>query len=172
MSDDAFDPFRFADAMFEGPSSDPLAPEQAESLRQHFFELAAEHRISWEERDIHVLDAEGLFSPETREITVPIIRSELGYFVALHEVGHVALELPSFEHRPEWSRAHRLYRNEAIVWEWTLDAAVIPPSQDACEKLVAFLRSDDPGEGLVEAIARVRRKCAARAADAPGEGRA
>ncbi len=86
------------------------------------------------------------------------METELAYFVALHEIGLVVLQLGSFDEPSSDERPSRLYLNEGAVWEWAPQEAIESRSEDAAEKIRVFLLSDDPGEGQQEALARVARK--------------
>lgn len=147
--------------MFAGPCTEPLAADDAAQLREHLDTVLAEHRITLREEPIGWMDAEG--DLETREIIVPILGSELAYFVALHECGHIVLGLVSFGDDADADGTPvRLYDNEASVWEWAIGIATTAPSADAEEKILKFLASSERGPGREAAPSRVRSACAAR----------
>lgn len=147
------------DQIWEGPASAPLPPQSIAHLRDHIEQLVQEHRIRWEEKPIRFHDAQGSLASDDRSITTPMLTSELAYFVTLHEIGHIVLQLPSHDDPVEGQELPtRFYGNEASVWEWALDESIVAPSADAAEKIPRFLYSDDPGESREEAHERVRRK--------------
>ena len=80
-------------ARFEGPCSESLDSAEARRLRDHIESLSSAHRITVVEREMQWVDAWG--EPDARKIVVPPLGSELAYFVALHEIGHLVLGLPS-----------------------------------------------------------------------------
>jgi hypothetical protein len=149
----------FLDGWFSGESSERLTEEDLNSRRAHVQRLVTEHGIGWEEAAIPFLEAEGSIDPAERFIRTPIVDTEIAYFTALHEIGHVVLDLPSFgpgesDEEPE----RRLYSNEASVWEWALDEAEAPPSLDAAQTIDFTLLSDEPAPSRADAVQRVRRK--------------
>lgn len=149
------------DQIWEGPASAPLPAKSNARLRDHIEQLVQEHKIRWEEKPIRFHDAHGSLAPDDRSITAPMLTSELAYFVTLHEIGHIVLQLPSHDDLVEGPELPtRFYGNEASVWEWALDESIVPPSPDAAEKIPRFLHSDDPGDSPEEARERVRRKLA------------
>ena len=152
------------DAMFDGPCRQPLPHDQAARLREHIWNLASVHGITLSEANIPFLTAYGEVDGDKRKIVTPNLGSELAYFVALHEIGHFVLQLPSDEVPADGGPPMRLYVNEAAVWEWAVANSQVPPSADAEQKFLKFLISDDPGPGRAEAIDRVSRSCVARRA--------
>jgi hypothetical protein len=68
----------------------------------------------------------------TRTIQHPPIRTEMAYFVALHEIGHIVVGL-------EGKRLER----EAKAWRWALENALVVPHfstrQRICACLVRYL---------------------------------
>lgn len=63
-----------------------------------------------------------------RAIAIPPIRSERGYFTALHELGHVLG--PQSRHRLD---------KEGEAWEWALDNAEVEPSPATARMMYACL---------------------------------
>jgi hypothetical protein len=109
------EPMDVFSVLFSGPCMCRLPSAEAARMRSHVLALAQEHQICVEEKAIHPWDADGSLDPTDRRITVPDVRTELAYFVALHEIAHLMLGLPSFE-QPEGSEsAVRLYLNEAAA---------------------------------------------------------
>jgi hypothetical protein len=155
---DSFDPEALFEQlhglMFSGACVQPLPAAEVAPLREHIAALLDEHRLTMREEQIKWLDAYA--DLERREIVVPPMDCELGYFVALHEIGHFVLGLDSGD------AACRRYDNEATVDEWVMETALVAPSDDAEQKLVKFLITDEPGPGRAEAPGRVSAACAAR----------
>jgi hypothetical protein len=154
---------KLVEIMFEGPCIKPLPTDEAARLREHLDGVLTEHRIILHEKPIGWMDADG--GLETRDVVVPELGSELAYFVALHECGHVVLGLESFAEGTDVDGSPiRRYDNEATVWEWAIDTALMAPSEDAEEKILKYLASSEPGPGREAAPGRVRESCAARRA--------
>ena len=104
----------------------PLPPEDVKRLRGHIEELCAQHEVIWDEdENVHVLlGAEGNF--DARSILTPPLESEIVYWAAIHEIGHLVLKLRTFD-----DDGNVLFQNELDVWKWALDEAIITPGADA-----------------------------------------
>jgi hypothetical protein len=141
----------------QGPAATPLPQSDQARIRAHVEELCREYGITCNEAAINPLDAEGLIAVDNPEITVPHLTTEIAYFVAMHEIGHHVLQLPSFD-----DECNRLWTHEADVWEWALAASILTPSEDACDKIRMFMAASEPGPGWPEARARVIAACSER----------
>ena len=129
MSDDIFDVLGGA----------PLPPDDVKRLRGHVEELCAKHEVTWsEDESVHLLlgaeaDLDG------RSILTPPLESEIVYWAAMHEVGHLALELHTFD-----DEGDVIFENELAVWKWAFDEAIITPSGNACAGIFgAFISHED-----------------------------
>ncbi len=160
MNDNWSDVVAAFESLWEGPSTEPVPDEQEARMRCHVMSLAEEHDVRCREEDIHVFAAEGPLDAESRSVIVPRLSSELAYLVALHEIGHLALRLPSYEE----DGTTRIFANEASVWEWAIDASLLPPSEDAVDKIRLTFVVDEPRDGRAAARDRVMRRCAERRA--------
>lgn len=102
----------------------PLPEADCSRLRAHVEALVAEHDLKWIEDETltFFLGAHGL--PESREIKTPLLTSELAYWTAVHEVGHFALGINTYEQ----DGVTVSFDNELNVWRWALDEAIILPS--------------------------------------------
>jgi hypothetical protein len=154
------DPGAIRAALYAGPSTDPLPTATAAKLRADVETRCRDLSVHLIETPIDFDAADGQFDDQVREIRVPPLTTELAYLVALHELGHGVLGLPSDEVRD--GVRHRLYTNEGLVWAWAIENALDPPTDDAVAKIVTMLSPHDPGEGRSEAKARVRAAAAAR----------
>lgn len=86
--------------------------ERAESLRAHALGLAEKHGIEV------VYRGHGIAYRKDRRVTIPEIRGQVSYLVALHEIGHIVI-------RPE--PPLRL-QQEAAAWRWALDNSIVEPT--------------------------------------------
>jgi hypothetical protein len=102
-----------------------LDEETIADLTAHIYELAEKYRIEirWGEDRHNAWAAPDL-------VMTPQIRYDIDYLVALHEVGHVVLQMegqhPDWEFYDEWSEVEE----EAQVWRWALDNTIIPISPE------------------------------------------
>lgn len=108
---------------------------EAMTRGQHIAVLCREHGIRRS-----VSEARGRARVKERWIQHPPIRSEMAYFVALHEIGHIMVGIDGMT---------RLER-EAAAWDWALDNALVLPHystrQRICACLVRYLaRAQDRG---------------------------
>lgn len=161
--DDEIDPIiALLDSVLEGPCREPFETDIDAEWRSTIDELLSTHNIEHVQQPMSPRDSYGEWNDEGGTIFTPALGSELAYLVALHEIGHIVLRLPSHDPSPDAPEAVRLFTNEAAVWEWAIEHAPTAPSSDAELKILALLFSDDPGLGLSEARTRVRESCAAR----------
>lgn len=161
----AFDPLAMLEAFQNqklGPALAELEPAAIERLRAHVDEVCESHGMALVIAELDITDSYA--EPHIREIHVPAIRSELGYLVALHEAGHIVLGLPSHEEHSDGTMIERFFANEAAAWEWAIDYALDAPTEAATEAMKHLVSSDDPGEGLDEARARLAAAVARRRA--------
>jgi hypothetical protein len=75
-----------------------------------------------------VAEGRGRASVGERHIQHPPIRTEMAYFVALHEIGHIFVGL-------EGTRLER----EAAAWDWALRAALVKPHYSTRQRICACL---------------------------------
>jgi hypothetical protein len=118
----------------------PLDPDLRCQLHDHVEELAAKNGLSWREEAIGWLDAEADF--DERWFCSPILRTEFDYLSALHEIGHLVLDLDT-----EDAAGAILHSNEVEAWKWAVEEALITPSDAAKDQImVAFqTHGDDAG---------------------------
>lgn len=90
---------------------------------QHIAMLCQEHGIRRT-----VADSRGRASVRERHIQHPPIRTEMAYFVALHEIGHIVVGL-------DGTRLER----EARCWEWALEHALVRPHYSTRQRICACL---------------------------------
>ena len=64
-------------------------------------------------------------------IRVPLVRGQVSYFVALHEIGHLVGP----------GRSGRGLEKEASAWRWALATAIVEPSETCRRRLGRRLRS-------------------------------
>jgi hypothetical protein len=84
----------------------------------------------------------GLEPVEGRDIEAPAIVSEIDFWTALHEAGHVVLGLDT-----DGEDGAPIFENEIAVWRWAFDEAPVLPSGHA-SLLIDTLRhsyANDPG---------------------------
>ena len=74
-------------------------------------------------------DGRGRARVKERVIKHPPLRSEMAYFVALHEIAHVVLGIDGMT---------RLER-EAACWRWALEHAVVVPHYSTRQRICACL---------------------------------
>jgi hypothetical protein len=111
------------------PSTRSLLPV----LTQQVSDLATEHGIE-------ILDGTGrgrayrgaLKHGRAPRIRIPEIRGQVSYFVALHELGHLAAR---------GNRSLHQLEAEAQAWRWALDHALIAPTQHTRARIRTYLRS-------------------------------
>lgn len=92
----------------------------------HIGALCAEGRVEWRPRK----SGGGRASRRGRWIHVPPIRSQRGYFTALHELGHVLGPQPRT----------RLAK-EAAAWQWALAHAIEEPTEGTLRMIARCLDS-------------------------------
>lgn len=69
----------------------------------------------------HNTTGRGFAWKKLRKIRVPPVRSDVTYFIALHEIGHIVAPGAG------GGRNIRLVE-EALVWQWAMQNALAPPS--------------------------------------------
>jgi hypothetical protein len=115
------------------PAADPLYAgmvvldaDSRRRLREHVEELAKAHEVEWRiAPEIPWIASEG--DPEERWFRSPPIRTEIDYLTAIHEIGHVALGLPTFG----LDGTTVIFENEEAVWLWALEHAILEHSNGA-----------------------------------------
>jgi hypothetical protein len=85
---------------------------KAERYAQHVIDLADQHGVTV------VIRGGGIAYRRRREITIPPIKGQVTYLLALHELGHIAI-------RPE--PPLRLAQ-EAAAWRWALANTIEEPT--------------------------------------------
>jgi hypothetical protein len=132
---------------------EPLDEDHRRCLRAHVEELCKQYGLEWRET-LAVTDLLGASACLNEGwIETPPLESELAYWHALHEIGHIATELPTHD-----ANGAVVLRNELDVWEWAIDNALVLPSGRAGAGITgAFLShaADAPGEtplGLIESF--------------------
>lgn len=113
--DDPFNVFNLPD----------LASSEVERLRDHVAQLAEDLGVEWREEDVVFLEAEGDLGEDW--FVSPPIRHEFDYLVGLHEVGHHALGLRTYEDDGETVN----FKNELAVWKWVLETSLVQVSEPA-----------------------------------------
>ncbi len=132
----------------ENPFGIPdLDPADAARLHSHVEALAAEHGFEWREEDVDLLGGEADFKEAW--FRSPILVTEYDYLMALHELGHLVLDLQTFD-----EDGQVLYLNEADVWEWALDEALIRPGTAARGQIRHTIHTHDDGLALPVEIGR------------------
>jgi hypothetical protein len=126
-----------------------LSPTDAGRLHAHVEGLASEYGLDWREKDIGWLEAEGALGEDWFES--PMLRNEFAYLAAVHEIGHHVLGLPSDD-----GNGNVLFGNEVDVWKWTLEVAIIDPSEGARAQIRLCLRSYPEQLPPAEEVARLR----------------
>lgn len=98
-------------------------------LREQIEHLAAEYGITMDyiEAGGDVAWFVSAGDLPSRKIEVPAIEDELSYFTALHEIGHVVLNMPTYE---DGSTEPSL-NNEVAVWAWALGKSIIKLEEPA-----------------------------------------
>jgi 8-oxo-dGTP diphosphatase len=109
---------------YYGKTAALVDEETAADLTQHVLDIADQYQIevAWKDERAH---AWALID----KIETPIIRYDIDYLVALHELGHIVIEKTSpawHEHYDEWSEVEE----EAQVWRWAIDNSIIPLSAE------------------------------------------
>jgi hypothetical protein len=115
-------------------------------------------------RHIRIEVLEGSYStrdPEPRIVTPPV-KDALTYWVALHELGHLACE-----HEPHadfFGVSTRTLEKEGEAWLWALENAREPMQPDTAARCVSFLQTylraaedDYPPHQAEQAYALLRR---------------
>jgi len=128
----------------------PLDPGQQGELHDHVEELAAKHGLTCREEAIGWLDAEATF--DEGWFCSPILRTEFDYLTALHEIGHLVLDLDT-----EDADGAILHSNEVEAWKWAIEEARITPSEAARDQImVAFQTHGDDVGPTSEELDRLR----------------
>lgn len=102
-----------------------LRGAHAERLRAHVAELAEGLSVDWRVADVTVQECEADFGEGW--FVSPEIRHEFDYLVALHELGHHALDLSTYEDDGETV----IFENEIEVWRWVRERALVEVSEPA-----------------------------------------
>jgi hypothetical protein len=96
-------------------------------LRQHVESLAAAHgaEITFDRDAEPRARWDGIVRgrPVNASVTVPPIKTRDDYYIALHEVGHVARALLDVAFAGDSELL-----GEALAWEWALENAAVPPT--------------------------------------------
>jgi hypothetical protein len=149
-----------------------LDERDAHEFTAHVVDLCAAADAAWRPDPSASVDrAEGSF--DSREFRSPPIVHEIDYFTALHELGHLTLDLPEFQEE------QLLLDNEETVWRWALDEALVYPSGEAAGMIYrAIFAKGDPANPAAQRLKStceeyscqpMRRKAAALSAERPGE---
>jgi hypothetical protein len=85
---------------------------RAEHLARHVRELADRHGVKIEHR------GNGLACRSERWVTIPEVRGQVTYLLALHELGHVLME----------SEPALRVDQEVAAWEWAFDNSIVEPT--------------------------------------------
>lgn len=109
------------------PSMSALSDPDRRRLDKHVKDLEAHHNLTWETPAICFIESEALLD-ESRFISPPIA-TEMDYWAALHEVGHLVERVPE---APEY---------ELRAWDWAIGAALIKPSSEAAPWIQTMLDS-------------------------------
>ena len=108
---------------------------QAADLDSHISGLCARYGIGREEGRGRAVIARLRHRdgrPERRlEIRVPPVRGQVSYFVALHEIGHLAGE----------GRSGRRLEKEAAAWRFALRESLVEPTEATRRRMGRRLRS-------------------------------
>lgn len=112
------------------PSTRALLPH----LRAHVASLAKTHGIEVEVAAVRRARAYRGQPSRGRapRIRIPEIRSQITYFTALHELGHLV---------SPGNRSLRQLEAEADAWRFALEHALVPPSKATAARLHAYLLS-------------------------------
>jgi hypothetical protein len=123
-----------------------LEERDAYEFTAHIVDLCVATDAAWRPDPSADLDrAEGTFDP--RMFRSPPIVHEIDYFTALHELGHLTLDLPEVE------GGKLLLDNEETVWRWALDEARVYPSGEAASMIYrAIYAKGDPAHPAVQRL--------------------
>jgi len=80
-----------------------------------------------------------------RVVWLRYIKSDIGYWVAMHEIGH-CLGVNS---------EHQLNK-EVNAWQWAFHNSIIPPTPQALRRILAYVSSYLPTESGLEWIADLK----------------
>lgn len=96
-------------------------------LDAHVRTLASRHDVEI----VHRHGGRGIAYRRTRTITIPEIRGQVTYLIAMHEIGHIAV-------RPE---PKLRLSQEVAAWQWALDNSAIEPTAATYRSIVRRLES-------------------------------
>jgi hypothetical protein len=134
------------------PTDTPFLTQKERICREsHITETAHANLAEWRQESTHWQAACGDIGK--RWFEAPPIRSEMDCWAALHELGHIALELPTYDH----DGVTVLFENEVRAWEWALEQAIAPPSATASGLILLQLHThiedgQPPPKALVERL--------------------
>lgn len=93
-------------------------------LNDHVYQLADQHHV------IILYKGRGMAYRHKRFITIPPIKGQVTYFVALHELGHIIGPNPS-----------RVLDKERAAWEWALANTIVEPSPATLRSIQRYVCS-------------------------------
>src|SRR4051794_19925091 len=104
-------------------------PDASPEMADHVERLLCENGITanWSPPQLGVLNWFGSCGDlVAREISIGPITDEMSYFVALHEIGHIVLQMPTDVEMDGVSKVS--LDNEVTVWAWAVGKALVEPS--------------------------------------------
>jgi hypothetical protein len=96
-------------------------------LAEHIESLCQEHEITVESHS-----SGGRAWKKGRRIKIRPVKSDITYFVALHEIGHIL--------HPDAGRGLRLHK-EAHAWDWAIKNSIVPVSAAVSKMIFRSLDS-------------------------------